>query len=212
MSSDVPRGRLFVVSAPSGTGKTTVVEQLVQRVPNLVMSRSYTSRAVREGECDGVDYNFITRARFEQMIAGNAFLEWADVFGNLYGTCAQDADAQLATGCDLVLVIDVQGARQVRSRGIETVSIFVLPPSFEILEQRLRGRSKDTEEAMRRRLATARAEIDAVVDYDYVVVNDELDTCVDRLRAIVLAERARPRAMAPIVDRIVTSFSPKEKV
>jgi guanylate kinase len=207
MSSDVPRGRLFVVSAPSGTGKTTVVEQLVQRVPNLVMSRSYTSRAVREGESDGVDYNFITRARFEQMIAGNAFLEWADVFGNLYGTCAQDADAQLAIGCDLVLVIDVQGARKVRSRGLETVSIFVLPPSFEILERRLRGRSKDSEEDMRRRLTTARAEIDAVVDYDYVVVNDELDACVDRLRAIVLAERARPRAMAPIVDRIVNSFT-----
>jgi guanylate kinase len=212
MSSDVPRGRLFVVSAPSGTGKTTVVEQLVQRVPNLVMSRSYTSRAVREGECNGVDYNFITRARFEQMIAGNAFLEWADVFGNLYGTCAQDAEHELAAGRDLVLVIDVQGARKVRSRALETVSIFVLPPSFEVLERRLRGRSKDSEEAIRRRLATARAEIDAVADYDYVVVNDELEACVDRLRAIVLAERARPRAMAPIVDRIVNSFSRKEVV
>jgi guanylate kinase len=212
MSNDVPRGRLFVVSAPSGTGKTTVVERLVQIVPNLVMSRSYTSRAVREGESDGVDYNFITRARFEQMVAGNAFLEWADVFGNLYGTCAEDAECELAAGHDLVLVIDVQGARKVRSRGLETVGIFVLPPSFETLERRLRGRSKDSEEAIRRRLATARAEIDAVVDYDYVVVNDELDACVDRIRAIVLAERARPRAMAPVVDRIVNSFSRKEVV
>jgi guanylate kinase len=212
MSSKVPRGRLFVVSAPSGTGKTTVVERLVQIVPNLVMSRSYTSRTLREGECDGVDYNFITRARFEQMIAGNTFLEWADVFGNLYGTCAQDAEEELAAGRDLVLVIDVQGARKVRSRGLETVSIFVLPPSFETLERRLRGRSKDSEEAIRRRLATARAEIDAVVEYDYVVVNDELEACVDRLRAIVLAERARPRAMAPIVEDIVNSFSRKEPV
>jgi guanylate kinase len=212
MSNDVRRGRLFVVSAPSGTGKTTVVERLVQVVPDLVMSRSYTSRPVRQGECDGVDYNFITRARFQQMVAGNAFLEWADVFGNLYGTCAADAERELAAGRDLVLVIDVQGARKVRSRGLETVGIFVLPPTFEALERRLRGRSKDSEDAIRRRLATARAEIDAVVDYDYVVVNDELEACVDRLRAIVLAERARPRAMAPIVERIVNSFSRKEVV
>src|SRR5919197_4154518 len=209
MSSKVPRGRLFVVSAPSGTGKTTVVERLVQIVPNLVMSRSYTSRTLREGECDGVDYNFITRARFEQMIAGDTFLEWADVFGNLYGTCAEDAERELAAGRDLVLVIDVQGARKVRSRGLETVNIFVLPPTFEALERRLRGRSKDSEEAIRRRLATARAEIDAVVDYDYVVVNDELEACVDRMRGIVLAERARLRAMAPIVERIINSFSRK---
>jgi guanylate kinase len=212
MSNDAPRGRLFVVSAPSGTGKTTVVERLVQIVPDLVMSRSYTSRPIRDGECDGVDYNFITRARFEQLIAGNAFLEWADVFGNLYGTYAEDTERELAAGRDLVLVIDVQGARKVRSRGLEIVSIFVLPPTFETLERRLRGRSKDSEEAIRRRLATARAEIDAVVDYDYVVVNDELEACVDRLRAIVLAERARPRAMAPIVNRIVNSFSRKEVV
>ena len=209
MSNDARRGRLFVVSAPSGTGKTTVVERLVQVVPDLMMSRSYTSRPLREGECDGVDYNFITRARFEQMIAGNAFLEWADVFGNLYGTCAEDAERELSAGRDLVLVIDVQGARQVRSRGLETVSIFVLPPTFETLERRLRGRSKDSEEAIRRRLATARAEIDAVVDYDYVVVNDELEACVDRMRGIVLAERARLRAMAPIVERIINSFSRK---
>jgi guanylate kinase len=209
MSNDARRGRLFVVSAPSGTGKTTVVERLVQVVPDLMMSRSYTSRPLREGECDGVDYNFITRARFEQMIAGNAFLEWADVFGNLYGTCAEDAERELSAGRDLVLVIDVQGARKVRSRALETVSIFVLPPSFEVLERRLRGRSKDSEEAIRRRLATARAEIDAVVDYDYVVVNDELEACVDRMRGIVLAERARLRAMAPIVERIINSFSRK---
>ena len=108
------RGLLFVVSAPSGTGKTTVVERLVQVVPDLGLSRSYTSRAKRAGEADGVDYNFITRARFEAMVAEDAFLEWADVFGNLYGTCRDDAEAELAGGRDLVLVIDVQGARQVR--------------------------------------------------------------------------------------------------
>jgi guanylate kinase len=179
--------------------------------PDLALSRSYTSRAMREGEKDGVDYNFITRERFEAMIADDAFLEWADVFGNLYGTAKAEAERELATGRDLVLVIDVQGARQVRAHGAHTVGIFVLPPSFDALEQRLRGRSKDSEEAIRKRLATARREIRAVAEYEYVIVNDELDACVDRLRAIVLAERARPRMMAPVVARIVSSFTGKEK-
>jgi guanylate kinase len=207
MWSDVrARGQLFVVSAPSGTGKTTIVERLVQVVPDLSLSRSYTSRAARLGENDGVDYNFITRARFEQMIATDAFLEWADVFGNLYGTCADDAEVALATGRDLVLVIDVQGARQVRLRCRDTVGIFVLPPSFEVLEHRLRGRSKDSEDAMQRRLATARAEVAAFLEYEYVVVNDELEACVDRLRAIIWAERARQRAMRTVAEQIVKSF------
>jgi guanylate kinase len=207
MSSEPRRGLLFVVSAPSGTGKTTVVERLVQIVPDLVMSRSYTSRPARAGECDGVDYNFITRGRFEAMVQADAFLEWADVFGNLYGTGAADAERVLAGGQDLVLVIDVQGARKVRARRTDTIGVFVLPPSFAVLERRLRGRSKDAEEDIRRRLVTARAEMDAVTEYDYVVVNDELDGCVDRLRAIVLAERARLRAMVPAVAEIVSSFS-----
>ena len=214
MSSEGPprRGLMFVVSAPSGTGKTTVVEKLVQVVPGLALSRSYTSRAKREGEADGVDYNFITRERFEAMIAGQAFLEWADVFGNYYGTCAADAETHMAAGSDLVLVIDVQGARQVRDCRAGTIGVFVLPPSFGVLERRLRGRSKDSEEAMRRRLATARQEIAAVDEYDYVVVNDELDACVDRLKAIVLAERSRRENMASVVAEIVDSFAGKEPV
>jgi guanylate kinase len=199
-------GLLVVVSAPSGTGKTTVVERLVQIVPGLSMSRSYTSRAARAGEADGVDYNFISRERFESLIAEDAFLEWADVFGNFYGTAAADTASERASGRDLVLVIDVQGARQVRARCPETVGVFVLPPSYGVLEQRLRGRSKDTEAAMQRRLATARAEIAAFVEYDYVVVNDELDACVERLRSIVLAERSRLRMMRPAAERIVESF------
>ena len=206
------RGLLFVVSAPSGTGKTTVVERLVQIFPDLGLSRSYTSRAMRAGEKDGVDYNFITRERFEAMIAEDAFLEWADVFGNLYGTGKAETERELAAGRDLILVIDVQGARQVRSHGANAIGIFVLPPSFEALERRLRGRSKDSDDAIRKRLATARREIRAVAEYEYVIVNDELDTCVDRLRSIVLAERARPRVMAPTVARIVGSFTGKEQV
>ena len=207
--SKTRRGLLFIVSAPSGTGKTTLVERLVHLLPNLSMSRSYTSRPERPGERDGVDYNFITRTRFDEMVREDAFLEWADVFGNCYGTAAADTDALLAQGKDVVLVIDVQGARQVRSRGIETVGVFVLPPSATVLEQRLRGRSKDSEEQILKRLDTACREIDEFASYEYVVVNDELETAVDRLRSIVLAERARVKAMRPQADTIIKTFRRK---
>ncbi|HEX7085506.1 MAG TPA: guanylate kinase [Vicinamibacterales bacterium] len=205
MSSE-QRGQLFIVSAPSGTGKTTLVERLVPGVPNLVLSRSFTSRPPRPGECDGVDYNFIGRARFEEMIAAGAFLEHADVFGNYYGTSAAETERVLASGQDLVLVIDVQGARQVRLRGLDSVGIFVLPPSYAVLEERLRRRSKDSEEAIRRRLATARQEVGAVGEYDYVVINDEVDTAVGRLRCIIEAERARRARMGPVAAEIIGTF------
>lgn len=200
------RGILFVVSAPSGTGKTTLVERLVREVQNLEMSRSYTSRAARPGETDGVDYNFISRPEFETRIAHGQFLEWADVFGNLYGTGAAETEARLAGGCDLVLTIDVQGARQVRAKPIPTVGIFVLPPSFETLEHRLRGRSQDSETAIERRLAAARQEVPAYTEYDYVVVNDEVDDCVARMKAIVIAERARLDRTHDIARDIIGTF------
>src|SRR6185295_5306387 len=119
------RGLLFVVSAPSGAGKTTLVERLVEETPNLQMSRSYTSRRAREGETDGVDYNFVTRERFEAMIAAGEFLEWADVFGSLYGTCAVDTERMLAAGVDVVLVIDVQGAHKVRRQSVDATMVFM---------------------------------------------------------------------------------------
>ena len=211
MSSDAAaqrpsRGLLFIVSAASGTGKTTLVERLVRAVPNLKMSRSYTSRPARAGEHAGIDYNFITRERFEQMVQAGEFLEWADVFGNYYGTASAETDACLARGEDVVLVIDVQGARQVRTRGIETVGIFVLPPSAQILEQRLRGRSKDSEEQIRRRLEVARREVAEYAQYEYVVINDEVDAAVDRLRGIVLAERARVKVMRPAAETTIGTF------
>jgi guanylate kinase len=200
------RGLLFIVSAPSGTGKTTIVERLVQVVSRLRLSRSYTSRTARAGEQDGVDYNYISREQFEAMIAQQAFLEWADVFGNYYGTSAADTEQFLAAGEDVVLVIDVQGARQVRARGIETVGVFVLPPSAAVLESRLRGRSKDTEEQMRRRLDVARTEVGEFEQYEYVVVNDDLDGAVNRMRAIVMAERARIKAMRGEAETIIETF------
>ena len=158
-AADPSRDCSFIISAASGTGKTTLAERLVQILPNLRMSRSYTSRPARAGERDGVDYNFVSREHFEGMIDRGEFLEWADVFGNLYGTSRLDAERLQASGQDVVLVIDVQGAAQVKRSGIDHTSIFVLPPSFEILERRLRGRSADSEAAMQRRLAAARAEV-----------------------------------------------------
>jgi guanylate kinase len=200
------RGQLFIVSAPSGTGKTTLVERLVHCVPGLRMSRSYTSRPARLGEQGGVDYNFITREQFDTMVREGQFLEWADVFGNFYGTSAADTEAMLARGEDVVLVIDVQGARQVRSRGIETIGIFVLPPSAAVLEQRLRGRSKDSEEQIRRRLEVASAEVDEYAQYEYVVINDDLEAAVGRLQSIVGAERARVKRMREDAEGIRGTF------
>ena len=204
--SNSPRGLLFIVSAPSGTGKTTLVERLVHVVPNLKMSRSYTSRQARAGERDGVDYNFISRERFDVMVHEGTFLEWADVFGNCYGTSAVDTEALLASGFDVVLVIDVQGARQVRSRGIETVGVFVLPPSAAVLERRLRGRSKDSEDQIRRRLDVARREVGEYAQYEYVIVNDELDAAVERIGAIVRAERAGVKVMRREAETIIGTF------
>jgi guanylate kinase len=199
-------GLLFIVSAPSGTGKTTLVERLVREMAGIAMSRSYTSRPPRPGETDGADYNFITRERFEAMLAAGELLEHAEVFGNLYGTGVAETRKGLAAGEDLVLVIDVQGARSVRATRFEHVGIFVLPPSFAVLEERLRRRSKDSEAQIQRRLAVARQEVAAVSEYEYVVINDDVESGVARLRAIVEAERSKLRVMQPKADAIIESF------
>jgi guanylate kinase len=206
MSSRPAPGLLFIVSAPSGAGKTTLVERLVDTTPHLKMSRSYTSRAARPGEADGVDYNFISRDRFEGMIAAGDFLEWAEVFGNLYGTCAADTERMLAGGDDVVLVIDVQGARQLRSRGRVATTIFVMPPSAAVLEQRLRGRSKDSEAAIQRRLLVAKQEVASFTEYDFIVVNDQIDAAVARLQHVVLAERSRLSRMTGTAESIARTF------
>ena len=203
------RGNLVIVSAPSGTGKTTLVERLVETVPDMVISRSYTCRPVRSGETDGVDYNFIDRSRFDAMVESGAFLEWATVFGHRYGTSAEDTERHRREGKDVVLVIDVQGAGQVRAQGVDSISIFVLPPSYDVLEDRLRrrGGSDVSEDVLERRLTTARSEVGARDGYDYIVVNDELDTCVDRLRCIVISERLRLAAMRDQADQVARTFT-----
>ena len=205
------RGLLFIISAASGTGKTTLAERLVQILPNLRMSRSYTSRPARAGERAGVDYNFVSREVFEAMIARHEFLERANVFGNLYGTSRADTEALLGSGQDVVLVIDVQGAKLVKASGVDQTSIFVLPPSFEILERRLRGRSADSEADMQRRLATARAEAGCYVDYDYVVINDRLEPTVVRLQEIIAAERSRMHRMTPVAEEVIRTFRTNNK-
>ncbi|MCX6539177.1 MAG: guanylate kinase [Acidobacteria bacterium] len=205
-SSPTRRGQLFIVSAPSGTGKTTVVETLVELMPHLRMSRSYTSRQTRMGEADGVDYNFVSRQRFEAMIAGDQFLEWADIYGNLYGTSQVDTERIQSDGDDLVLVIDVQGARKIRRRGVPVVAVFVMPPSLDVLESRLRGRCTDSEAQIQRRLEVAREEIRAFREYDFVVVNDEVGASVEQLCAIVTAARLTLAAATPAAERIAATF------
>ena len=202
------RGLLLVLSAPSGTGKTTVVQKVVDRLPNIRRSRSYTSRLPRSGEQDGVDYNFIDEGAFRKMVSEGAFIEWADVFGNLYGTSVADTEAQLVSGQDIVLVIDVQGAQQVRQRITNVVSIFLLPPSYSALQERLfeRSQSEIGPDELDRRLVTAKQEVAARQDYDYIVINDELERCVSTLCNIVTAERSTAEAMRASATLIADSF------
>ena len=200
------RGLLFIISAPSGTGKTTLVERLVQLVPDFVRSCSYTSRPPRPGEADGVDYNFVDESRFAEMVAAGGFLEWAEVFGHRYGTGAEDTERHRQAGRDVVLVIDVQGAQKVRERGVDAVSVFVLPPSYSALEQRLRRRAAADHTQLQGRLEAARREVAAAGRYDYLVVNDDFDRCVAQLRSIVIAERSRTAAADDVVGTIVAGF------
>ena len=202
------RGLLLVLSAPSGTGKTTVVQKVVDRLPNIRRSRSYTTRLPRSGEQDGVDYNFIDEGAFRKMVSEGAFIEWADVFGNLYGTSVVDTEAQLVSGQDIVLVIDMQGAQQVRQRITNVVSIFLLPPSYSALQERLFERSQLEigPDELDRRLVTAKQEVAARQDYDYIVINDELERCVSTLCNIVTAERSTAEAMRASATLIAESF------
>ncbi len=185
-------GKMFILSAPSGTGKTTLLKKLMAGVPNLAFSVSHTTRLPRSGEKDGVDYHFVDGCRFEEMREQGAFLEWAEVHGNFYGTSRQAVLAQLSMGIDVVLDIDVQGAAIICAcTTIPAVSLFITPPSLRELERRLRGRGTDGEETILLRLHNAMVEMRAWATYDYLVVNDDLERAVDTVRAIVIAERSR---------------------
>jgi guanylate kinase len=184
------RGIPFVVSAPSGTGKTTVCRAIVERDPGIEFSVSHTTRKQRAGERDGVDYHFVTRGEFERLVAAGAFVEHAEYAGNLYGTSLASLDVPLERGRDLLLEVDVQGALQLRERRRDARFVFLLPPSLDELERRLRGRRTDAEPEVERRLAEVRRELEAVHAFDYAVVNEQLGRTIEAVCAIVAAERA----------------------
>ena len=186
-------GTLFVISAPSGAGKTTLLKRLLAQVQNLAFSVSHTTRQPRSGEVDGRDYHFVDRPTFETMRDNGAFLEWAGVHGNFYGTSRDAVAAQLALGHDVFLDIDVQGARQIRAADSGAVFLFVAPPSWQVLEERLRGRGTDSAETVQLRLANARQEMAEANLYDYLIINDQLDPAVEMLRSVILAQRCRSR-------------------
>ncbi len=198
---------VYIISAPSGSGKSTLVKRLLQNVPGLMFSISYTTRAPRGEEKDGENYRFVTRQEFEAMIARDEFLEWAEVFGNYYGTHEGILEAACAAGRDLVLDIDVQGARQLKIRIPKAVTIFILAPSRQVLEGRLRARGEDREEVIERRLREAAVEIKRYKDYDYVLINRELAESDAVLSAIVRAERIRRDRIEDQIEPILETFS-----
>jgi guanylate kinase len=190
------RGTLFVVSAPSGAGKTTLCREARLRLPDLAYSVSYTTRSPRTGEIDGTDFHFVTGAAFQALRERGAFAEWAEVHGNLYGTRASVLEATLAQGRDILLDIDTQGAATLRRRYPEAVLVFIVAPSLAELEQRLRERRSDADSEIARRLRRAREEIALWRRYDYLVVNRELKEASEQLQAIIVAERARTMRLA----------------
>ena len=201
---------VFIISAPSGSGKSTLTRELVERVPALRFSVSYTTRPPRGNERNGREYYFISREEFEGRAARGEFLEHAEVFGNYYGTHSSELDRAAAEGVDLVLDIDVQGARQLKGRIPPAVSIFILAPSRQILEQRLRTRSQDSDEVIARRLRDAAEEIRNYTRYDYVLVNRVVKSSVDTLVSIVEATRSRRDRMEQEIRPILDSFEVKE--
>jgi guanylate kinase len=200
------RGTLFVISAPSGTGKTTLARRLIESVPGLAFSVSYTTRPRRAGEESGREYEFIDDARFDALVAAGGFLEWAQVFDHKYGTGLTATETVLASGTSLLLDIDVQGARQVRASGRDAVSIFILPPDYASLRERLTRRGSEKPAALALRLREARREALEYDRFDYVVVNAELEQASAELTAIVRAESARTVRVRDRAARILSTF------
>jgi guanylate kinase len=187
-------GKLFILSAPSGTGKTSLTKSLLRKNINLWLSISYTSRLMRPSEVEGHDYFFVERKIFEQMLENEEFIESAEIYGNLYGTSQKWINEAINSGKDILLEIDGQGARQVRKIFSDVVSIFILPPSLEVLEDRLKNRNQDSKEVIAKRMAAAKEEISHVSEYDYVIINDNIDIALRDLVSVVQSERLRASA------------------
>lgn len=200
------RGVLFVVSSPSGGGKGTLISRVLKSVPDVSYSVSFTTRSPRAGEVDGVDYFFVTTSRFEELVAADEFLEWARVHGNLYGTSRAQVVKEIEERHDIILEVDVQGATSVRKLLADSVSIFIVPPSFEVLKQRLITRGTDSPLELELRLRNAPIELRQYLTFDYVIVNDELDRASAQLASVIYAERARRKRQEEEVRRVAETF------
>lgn len=205
--ADGYKGILFVISSPSGGGKGTLIRRLRESVPEVGYSVSWTTRAPRPGEVDGVNYRFVTEEKFARKRQANGFLEWAVVHGNLYGTVRAAVRQEMARGRDIILEIDVQGARAVRKAMRSVVSVFILPPSFEILRERLSARMTERPEELELRLANARGEVEQYRYFDYLILNDEVERAAAQLASVVWAERARRKRQEWLARRVLISFS-----
>ena len=199
-------GKLFILSAPSGTGKTSLTKSLLRKNINLWLSISYTSRLMRPSEVEGQDYFFVERKIFEQMLGNEEFIESAEIYGNLYGTSQNWINEAINSGKDILLEIDGQGARQVRKIFSDVVSIFILPPSLEVLEDRLKNRNQDSKEVIAKRMAAAKEEISHVSEYDYVIINDNMDIALRNLVSVVQSERLRTSAQLARYHDLVIQF------
>ena len=200
------KGTLFVVSSPSGGGKGTIIRHVLDVVENLSYSVSYTTRAPRPGEINGREYFFISRDTFDEMVAAGEFLEWACVHGNFYGTAKRQVAEETAAGLDIIVEVDVQGAASVRQLLMDSVSIFILPPSPEVLRQRLMARGTDSPEELEIRLRNAPAELKQYSSFDYVIINDEIEKAVHQLSSIIYAERARCMRQDSFVREVIKQF------
>jgi guanylate kinase len=200
------RANVYIVSAPSGSGKTTLLQSLLKTFKDLKFSVSHTTRLPRQAERNGVDYFFTERSRFQEMADRGDFLEWAEYYGQLYGTSRTFVEEHVGAGRDVILDIDVNGARQVKEKIKDAIAVFIMPPSFAELERRLRSRRQESDEAIHRRLEIARGEIKYCRDYDYIVINDVLEDSIQVLEAIVRAGRARPSRQQARIDEIIASF------
>ena len=185
------QGTLFIISAPSGAGKTSLVAEILARMDNIQASISHTTRAARSGETDTVNYHFVSQQTFQSMVADSAFLEHAEVFGNFYGTSRQWVQETLNAGTDVILEIDWQGAEQVRQQFAQSKSIFILPPSKQALRERLNGRGQDDIEVINNRIAAATEEMSHYVEADYLVINDDFDLALEQLKGIISAQRCK---------------------
>ena len=210
-NSAVSRGTLFVVSSPSGGGKGTIIRRVLEVVPNLSYSVSFTTRAPRQNEVNGREYFFVGLQQFEEMVAGGEFLEWACVHGNFYGTSRRQVSEETGAGVDIVLEVDVQGAASVRKLLMDSVSIFILPPSFEVLRARLIARGTDSPEELEVRLRNAPEELRQYSTFDYVIFNDEVERAAAQLASIIYAERARCVRQENLVREVIKNFDSAEK-